>query len=226
MRNNEAKYEHYVATLWDPKDHPDLVPTRLYNKISYIIYGLEHSKEGREHLQMYIQCTHPIRKSTFEKIFPSPIWSKPAKGSDEHNQKYCSKEGHTTEFGTRRAIASLAEKINQPRLTYIERFRNYLHDNRLQHTKQLFDLCSLSYYLQLYSQEGQTAKDYFNYLEGETHRIDISHLNFLFKQYAIQEQVYLNTNQRKEIEFYFDLIKYKTDKTQPKDFSLELLEDF
>ena len=76
MKNTEAKYRHFVMTLNNYQDYPNLIPTRLYEKVQYICFGREVAPStGTPHLQMYAQMKHRIRKSTFESIFPSPIWA-------------------------------------------------------------------------------------------------------------------------------------------------------
>lgn len=72
--------------------------------VKYSIYGHEKGAEGTPHLQGYAIFRSNKRLSALKKIVPRAHWEI-AKGTTEHNIKYCSKEGDVTETGDRPVTA-------------------------------------------------------------------------------------------------------------------------
>lgn len=72
-------------------------------KISkYLIVGKEVCKTtGQKHLQMYVQLKARKRMTQLKKIMPSAHLEQ-ARGDDQQNYDYCSKEGNFEEFGERK----------------------------------------------------------------------------------------------------------------------------
>lgn len=67
--------------------------------ITYIVIGREVGESGTPHLQCYFQSSQRDFKR-FAKVFPKGHMER-AKGSDEQNFAYCTKEGDWQEFGER-----------------------------------------------------------------------------------------------------------------------------
>jgi hypothetical protein len=65
----------------------------------YLCYGREVGEEGTPHLQGYVQLKARSRLTGMKKLHSTAHWE-PAKGNEEHNKAYCSKEGDFQEFGT------------------------------------------------------------------------------------------------------------------------------
>ena len=81
----------------------------------YLIYGREVGDEGTPHLQGYVQLKKITRLTGMKKLHPTAHWEV-AKGTEEQNRTYCSKEGDFQEFGTpRRPKVVLAPLLNAPR---------------------------------------------------------------------------------------------------------------
>lgn len=70
------------------------------DKIRYAIFGHEISTTGTPHLQGFVSFMKPQRLSALTKAIPRAHWEK-AKGNEEQNRTYCSKEDNYEEFGTR-----------------------------------------------------------------------------------------------------------------------------
>lgn len=96
--------EHYqtknwVATLF-AKEPPIFDPTAM----QYLAYGREHTKEGRQHWQIFV--VFHCKKSSYKRVaacFHPTIRAhvEPMRGTIDQNEKYCSKEGEYTEHGTK-----------------------------------------------------------------------------------------------------------------------------
>lgn len=69
-------------------------------KIRYAIFGYEVGESGTKHLQGYVAFLKEQRLSAVTKAIPRAHWE-PAKGNEEQNFAYCSKEGNFEEFGER-----------------------------------------------------------------------------------------------------------------------------
>lgn len=70
------------------------------DKIRYAIFGYEVGESGTPHLQGYVAFLKPQRLSACKKAIARAHWE-PAKGNEEQNYEYCSKEGNFEEFGVR-----------------------------------------------------------------------------------------------------------------------------
>ena len=70
------------------------------DKIKYAIFGYEVGESGTSHLQGYVSFNKPQRLSALTKAIPKTHFEK-AKGNEQQNIDYCSKEENYEEFGTR-----------------------------------------------------------------------------------------------------------------------------
>lgn len=73
----------------------------LSKSATYVLAGQEVAATGQEHYQGYVQFAERKRFSQVKLLLPTAHWEV-AKGDDEQNYKYCTKEGKYTEFGERR----------------------------------------------------------------------------------------------------------------------------
>ena len=93
----------YCATLNNhtPEDVATLRTPR--SELSYIIVGHEVGDSGTPHLQIYFQLAKAVRFNTIRSwdVF-SRMHLESARGSDEDNFQYCSKQGNYFEIGTRK----------------------------------------------------------------------------------------------------------------------------
>lgn len=68
--------------------------------IRYAIVGKETGDEGTPHLQGFVSMKNAKNLSSMKKINARAHWEQ-AKGNEEHNFKYCSKQGDYVEYGSR-----------------------------------------------------------------------------------------------------------------------------
>lgn len=98
--------------------------TYLPDNIKFIIFQLEAAPDtGKEHLQGYAELKHPTKLSTFQNYFKpcGKFHVEAAKGSQQDNIKYCSKEesriretikhGTPTEQGRRSDLEGVAKAV-------------------------------------------------------------------------------------------------------------------
>lgn len=83
---------------------------KLEDIVDYACYGRELCPETkREHFQGYIQFKNRKRMSALKVLHPTAHWEI-ARGTDQSNYDYCSKDGVFTEIGTRIPVAAAAGK--------------------------------------------------------------------------------------------------------------------
>lgn len=70
----------------------------LENQVEYGIYGKEVGESGTPHLQLYFRMKNAKTFQKIKKLFPESH-IEVAKGNDEQNFKYCSKQGDYKEYG-------------------------------------------------------------------------------------------------------------------------------
>lgn len=70
------------------------------DKVRYAIFGREVGEQGTPHLQGYIGFATPQRLAALKRMHPRGHYEK-AKGNEQQNYDYCSKEGDFEEFGER-----------------------------------------------------------------------------------------------------------------------------
>jgi len=70
------------------------------DKIKYAVFGYEVGESGTPHLQGYVSFIKTQRFKALCKAVPLAHWEK-AKGNEDQNYDYCTKEGKFEEFGTR-----------------------------------------------------------------------------------------------------------------------------
>lgn len=94
----------------------DLCIFATLSDIKYIIIGHEVGESGTRHLQGYISFTKVVRFSTVKKIHNKAHWEI-AKGNEEQNFKYCSKQGdywedgHRCNQGDRKDLRALSDAV-------------------------------------------------------------------------------------------------------------------
>lgn len=72
----------------------------LTERSRYAIYGKETGEEGTPHLQGYVSLKGTIRFNTLRTLLPG-CHIEAAKGNEQQNYDYCSKDGDFKEFGER-----------------------------------------------------------------------------------------------------------------------------
>ena len=117
----------------------------LTERARYAIYGKEVGESGTKHLQGYVSLKNCMKFSTARTLFPNCHLEK-AKGDEQSNFDYCSKDGDFVEFGERKkqgartdlstAIAALKEggirKVVEDHPEEYVKFSNGLHKLQLQ----------------------------------------------------------------------------------------------
>jgi len=117
----------------------------LTERARYAIYGKEVGESGTPHLQGYCSLKGNVRFNTLRTLFPGCHLEK-AKGSEQQNFDYCSKDGDYVEYGERKeqgkrtdletAIDSLKEggikKVVEDHPSEYVKFGNGLHRLLLQ----------------------------------------------------------------------------------------------
>lgn len=99
-RGTSETSRNFTFTL---NNYTDEELTRIENYpdwIRYIKYGKEVADTGTPHLQGFAITWDPVRKTKF-KLFLRKAHIEVMKGSIEHNDNYCEKEGNWVEFGER-----------------------------------------------------------------------------------------------------------------------------
>lgn len=88
------KHRKFCFTLnnWTENELEHIKKEFLRRKFKYII-GKETGEQGTPHLQMYIRAPSPVTFQSVKKI-NDRMHIEVAKGTDEHNLKYCSKDGN------------------------------------------------------------------------------------------------------------------------------------
>lgn len=95
---------------YQEKEDWEQIFTQFFYKIG-VIYYVYRKEEGEmfhtKHLQGYFGCKSRIYKNTITSS-GIPWYVDPAKGGEEKNYEYCTKQGDFTEFGTRIQQKSVA----------------------------------------------------------------------------------------------------------------------
>lgn len=97
-------------TDWGYNSEHDVM-NRLQGVCHYVVFQLEAGENGTPHYQGYCQTTTFRRTNTMTRILPHTSWLF-ARGSDEQNYNYCTKDGRLDgpwEIGVRRPHAGVQE---------------------------------------------------------------------------------------------------------------------
>ncbi|AGI95802.1 replication-associated protein [Starling circovirus] len=91
VRGSAAK--RWCFTLNNPTEEEiAAVKAWQHSEYHYAIVGKEKGEQGTPHLQGFIHLKKKVRLTSLKKVLQRAHWEK-ARGSDEDNEKYCSKEG-------------------------------------------------------------------------------------------------------------------------------------
>jgi hypothetical protein len=110
------KVENYV--LWQSLD------TKGSDKIQYLIYQMEETKEGKRHIQGYVEFKMPISMKRIKEIFSdSTLHIEPRRGTAQEASDYCTKvesrvmdpvkRGEISRQGTRTDIKKMYELLKE-----------------------------------------------------------------------------------------------------------------
>lgn len=93
--------KHFCFTLNNPTEDPEVWIDNFLEKENptYICIGLESATTGTPHFQGYVQFSARRRFQKLAKKYKASFFA--AKGTDQHNVDYCSKEGNFHERGER-----------------------------------------------------------------------------------------------------------------------------
>nr|UVZ21334.2 replication-associated protein [Pigeon circovirus] len=90
----EAAAKRWCFTLNNPTEEEiKSLDTWLVSDFHYAIVGKEVGEQGTPHLQGFVHLKQKKRLTQLKQLFKRAHWEK-ARGSDEDNEKYCSKEGN------------------------------------------------------------------------------------------------------------------------------------
>lgn len=109
-----TKARAWCFTCFDDKNYNLSIFESLLKSKGRFIVGLETCPTtNRKHFQGYINCKNPIFFNSLVKTLPKGTHVEKAKGSDEDNYKYCSKEGN---FISNMVIKKSAGKFIEPEI--------------------------------------------------------------------------------------------------------------
>ena len=100
MAKREAPARRWVFTLNNPDDATKDIVKNYFTEEScvYAIVGNEVGESGTPHLQGFAHLREKKRFTALKKILPSAHWER-ARGNDEQNQAYCSKQNIMIQVG-------------------------------------------------------------------------------------------------------------------------------
>lgn len=103
---------------WTSEDYARVVTFVTKKSVAAWIFGKEEGEEGTPHLQGYVRFKNHVRFTTIKNALPRAHIEK-AKGSDEQNYVYCSKEGQfETNMAKPPKRTTKAEMLQQVRQLY------------------------------------------------------------------------------------------------------------
>lgn len=79
----------------------DKINNTMADIVRYAVIGKETGETGTPHLQGYLSLTKVMRLKAIKVLLGDRAHAEPAKGTEEQNHDYCSKEKNFVEFGTR-----------------------------------------------------------------------------------------------------------------------------
>lgn len=101
IHNDRVARWVFTINNYDWEDINRLENIRRMPTFRFMIYGKETGEEtGTPHLQGYMEFNAPVYRTTLRKQLQR-AYLEPAKGSQEENIEYCSKQGQVDEFGSR-----------------------------------------------------------------------------------------------------------------------------
>lgn len=103
-----------MFTLNNPTEEEKKRLIELEKDVRYKIVGKEVGESATPHLQGYIGFKKPIQFNTVKKLIGERAHIETAKGNDEQNKEYCSKDGDVLcEFGKMQKQHNLANQIKE-----------------------------------------------------------------------------------------------------------------
>jgi len=116
-----SKTRGYCFTInnWTDDDCLGIMEMCEYLEVQYLIAGFEVGEQGTPHIQGYVYFKNPCNFSHFNEYIPR-AHNLVAKGSAEHNETYCSKEGNAWVYGEvptkgRATWDKIEDAMNDPR---------------------------------------------------------------------------------------------------------------
>lgn len=105
VKKESAKAQCWVMTIFCNEKYPEIEMRieqikRMPDWVKHVRYGIEHTQEGKVHLQCYCQCWNPVRFTQF-KAWIGDSFREPMYGRLLDNDDYTSKEGNYTDLGDR-----------------------------------------------------------------------------------------------------------------------------
>lgn len=91
-RDSKSRTWCFTVNNYDQSIIDLVVSTVSKNTVLKYIYGFERGDQGTPHIQGYIRFKNQVRFSTVKRKLPTAHWEV-AKGTDDDNYVYCSKEG-------------------------------------------------------------------------------------------------------------------------------------
>lgn len=129
MSDYNDRARRWVFTINNyPANHEEVL-IKLFNDCNaeYLLYGYEKGENGTPHLQGYIRFSKRMYRITIKNHLVSAgcygYWA-PARGTEEQNFNYCTKQGDWREWGDR---PTNLVKSQEKRQKYIDICHDWLH---------------------------------------------------------------------------------------------------
>lgn len=93
-KSGNYAYKRWVFTINNPTfdDYVHVIETCTLENCHFAIVGEEKGEKGTPHLQGFVSLRKKVRAGALEESLGGRAWLCQARGSDEENEEYCSKE--------------------------------------------------------------------------------------------------------------------------------------